>query len=318
MTTELLREFQVLSRVESINRAADLLFISQPVLTRHIQEMEKELGAALFVRSARGITLTDAGRYLAARLPALLEACDSAASQLRRGGLPVRGSLRVACSHELSYASHIRIFAGRFLRRYTDLRLTFDVISGAMPLSILRSYDVVISPCLYPELPPETRVDLLQRHSIYAYVWPGHRLMSRQSVTLSELAGETLLVPYADEPFGPYARNWQLAERQTHGALACHRVSNLAAAIFLKSVDNAGILLGPRYVRSMMTTENAVSSLAVPVSDSECCFEEYLYTPAYGVNGAARLFHDELAAACRITPAGDPAPAGSPLPRAGE
>ena len=187
-----------------------------------------------------------------------------------------------------------------------------------MPQSILRSYDAVISPCLYSELPPETKADLLQRHNVYAYVWPGHRLMSRQSVALSELAGETLLVPYADEPFGPYARNWQLAERQTHGALACHRVTNLAAAIFLKSVDNADILLAPRYVRSMMTSENAASSLVVPVSDSECCFEEYLYTPAYGSNGAARLFHDELTAACRAASAGEPAPAGPPLPQAGE
>ena len=301
MTTERLREFLVLSRTGSINQAASLLFISQPVLTRHIQEMEEELGVSLFLRSARGISLTDAGRFFARQLPSLLEACDNASAHLQQG-VPVRGRLRVACSQELSYSSHLRIFVERFLRRYRDLELSFDVISGSMPVSLLRTCDVVITPCRYTDLPPETRSALLRRHSVHAYFCPGHRFMSRQSVALAELSGETLIVPYADEPFGPYARNWQLAERATRGTLACRRVENLATAVFLMNAGAGDILLAPRYVRSLLTPESASSALVVPVSDAECAFEEYLYTPAYGDNGAARLFHEELAAAC--APAG--------------
>lgn len=298
MTTEYLREFLVLVQAGSFNQAAEVLYISQPVLSRHVQAMERELGTSLFNRTSKGITLTDSGRYLARLLPALLESCDNASAQLHLGGLPIRGRLQIACSHELSYAGHVRNFVNRFMRRYRDLEISFEVLAGAMPQAMLRTYDVLLSPCRYPELPDGTRQTLLAQHNVYAYVYPGHRLMSRQSVSLEELAGETVLVPYAAEAFGPYARNWQLAERQTRGACSCRRVSNLATALFLLSADAGYIFLAPRYVRNLLPAEIANSSIVIPVSDSECCFEEYLYTTAYDANGAARLFHEELAAAC--------------------
>ena len=298
MNTEYLREFLVLAQAGSFNRAAEVLYISQPVLSRHVQEMEKELGTQLFNRTSRGITLTESGRYLSRQLPKLLESCDNASTQLHQGGLPVRGRLQIACSHELSYAGHIRNFVSRFLRRYRDLDVSFEVISGAMPQSFLRTYDVLLTPCRYPDIPDGTRETLLTQHNTYAYVYPGHRLMSRQSVRLEELAGETILVPYASEAFGPYARNWQLAERQTRGAASCLRVPNLATALFLLSADAGYVLLAPRYVRHLLPAEISTSSIVIPVSDSECCFEEYLFTTTYNTNGASRLFHDEVAAAC--------------------
>ena len=299
MTTEYLREFLVLSHTGSFNRAADLLFVSQPVLSRHVQEMEKELGTQLFLRSAKGITLTNAGRYLARQLPSLLETWDSASTQLHQGGIPVRGRLQIACSHELSYAGHIRNFVSRFLRRYRDVNTHFEVISGAMPQSLLRTCDILLTPCRYPDIPADTRETLLTQHSLYVYLYPGHRLMFRQSVRLEELEGETILVPYAEETFGPYARNWQLAERQTRRTATCRRTPNLATALFLLSADTGCILLAPRYVRHLLPAEISTTSISIPVSDSECCFEEYLYTTTYEANGTARLFCDELTAACR-------------------
>ncbi|MCR4877380.1 MAG: LysR family transcriptional regulator [Clostridiales bacterium] len=298
MTTEYLREFLVLARAGSFNRAAELLYTSQPVLSRHVQEMEKELGSPLFIRTPKGITLTEPGRYLARQLPKLLESCDNASAQLHQGGLPIRGRLQIACSHELSYAGHIRNLVSRFMRRYRDLDVSLEVLSGAMPLSVLRAYDVLLSPCRYAELPDGTRQTLLAQHNVYVYVYPGHRLMARQSIRLEELAGETVLVPYAAEAFGPYARNWQLAERQTRGTASCQRVTNLATALFMLSADTGCIMLAPRYVRNLLPAEIATSSIVIPVSDSECCFEEYIYTTTYESNGAARLFHEELLAAC--------------------
>ncbi len=48
------------------SKAADALYISQSVLTKHIQELEKELGVPLLNRTTHAATLTDAGRILAA------------------------------------------------------------------------------------------------------------------------------------------------------------------------------------------------------------------------------------------------------------
>ena len=49
------------AKCKSFSRAADLLYISQPVLSRYIAALEKELGVTLFDRSASPIRLTSAG-----------------------------------------------------------------------------------------------------------------------------------------------------------------------------------------------------------------------------------------------------------------
>ena len=58
-----LREFLTLSEVKNFNSAAERLFLSQPTISRHIKELEDELGVTLFSRSTRRVELTEYGKY---------------------------------------------------------------------------------------------------------------------------------------------------------------------------------------------------------------------------------------------------------------
>ncbi|MDQ2811359.1 MAG: LysR substrate-binding domain-containing protein [Actinomycetota bacterium] len=58
--------------------AADRLHITQPVLSRQIRQLERELGVTLFTRSSRRVSLTPAGRQLQEEARALLSAADAA------------------------------------------------------------------------------------------------------------------------------------------------------------------------------------------------------------------------------------------------
>ena len=62
MKTKYINEFIVLARTGKYSLAAEELYISQPSLTRHIQELELEAGTPLFNRTAKGVELNEAGR----------------------------------------------------------------------------------------------------------------------------------------------------------------------------------------------------------------------------------------------------------------
>ena len=54
--------FIQVARMGNVSRAAEALYVTQPALTARIQALEKELNETLFVRTGRGVRLTDAGR----------------------------------------------------------------------------------------------------------------------------------------------------------------------------------------------------------------------------------------------------------------
>lgn len=164
VNTERLYEFLVLSHVLNYTRAAKALYISQPILTRHIQALEAELGVPLFRRTTHGVTLTEAGRLLSNQAEGLLEKCDRALSLMRERNMPVQGSVRIACELEISYAAQIREFTARFSERYPDIELVFDVIAENTPPSLCTRYDLVFTPCEYAQLPTGVVRRLIYSH----------------------------------------------------------------------------------------------------------------------------------------------------------
>ena len=77
-----MRYFLAVAREQNISRAAELLFITQPSLTRQIQNMEKEVGRPLFVRGGRKLRLTEAGALLQKRAEEILSLYEKTESEL--------------------------------------------------------------------------------------------------------------------------------------------------------------------------------------------------------------------------------------------
>ncbi|MGW7271939.1 LysR family transcriptional regulator [Streptomyces sp. NPDC054864] len=88
--TRLLRYFAAVADEGSLTGAAQRLFVSQPALTKQIRRLEDDLGVRLFARSRSGMALTEAGRELAARVPALLDDWDEAVQATGRAARVLR------------------------------------------------------------------------------------------------------------------------------------------------------------------------------------------------------------------------------------
>lgn len=287
MNTNRLYEFLVLADVLSYSKAAKRLFISQSILTRHIQELERELDAELFQRSTHGVALTDVGRMLARRSQELIDKWDSAQSRLLRRSVRALGTIRIALSLEFSYSGHIHSFFESFSRRYGDIELIYDVISGSMGPQAVAGYDFVFTSNDYDPLPPTVKRLHVRRHGAYLLLPPGHALMSKSAVYLHRLAHQTVIVPFADELFGPYARNYLLAEKATKGQVASIKVNDLHTALFLVSMGK-GVCIAPNYALRVAPSDTFHVSI-----DQSCYFDEYLYYNETE-NNAAMLFFDDF------------------------
>ena len=72
MELRVLNYFLMVAREENITKAARLLHITQPTLSRQLMQLEEELGVKLFHRSNHSIVLTDAGILLKRRAQELM------------------------------------------------------------------------------------------------------------------------------------------------------------------------------------------------------------------------------------------------------
>ena len=83
MTLNQLRYFRVLAGTEHYTKAADVLNIAQPSLSRAIALLEEELGVLLFTRRGRNVVLTDAGRAFLRYVETGLDTVDAGAAAMR-------------------------------------------------------------------------------------------------------------------------------------------------------------------------------------------------------------------------------------------
>jgi DNA-binding transcriptional LysR family regulator len=84
-----IRYFVAVAEEGHVGRAAQRLCIAQPPLSRQIRSLEDELGAPLFVRTARGMRLLPTGVAFLAHARAILSQVDAAVDAVRREGAPV-------------------------------------------------------------------------------------------------------------------------------------------------------------------------------------------------------------------------------------
>ena len=76
MEIRILRYFLTVAREENITRAAAVLHITQPTLSRQLIQLEEELNTQLLIRGKNKVTLTDAGMLLRRRAEEIIDLAD--------------------------------------------------------------------------------------------------------------------------------------------------------------------------------------------------------------------------------------------------
>ena len=129
-----LRQFEVflaVAKAGSFRVAAEAMHLSQPALSQHVAEMERELGARLFDRLGRKVALTEAGRILEEHALRLFASLASAREAVAELGELKRGSLVIGASTTPGIYVLPGIIA-TFQQRYPQVALSLRIDNSAL------------------------------------------------------------------------------------------------------------------------------------------------------------------------------------------
>lgn len=90
-----LKYFLAITREQSISKAAEALFITQPNLSRQMQNLEKEIGQQLLIRGTKKITLTEAGQLLRKRAEEIIELYNQTEAELHTPITDISGDIYI-------------------------------------------------------------------------------------------------------------------------------------------------------------------------------------------------------------------------------
>jgi DNA-binding transcriptional LysR family regulator len=194
VNTDNLRAFVAVARAGRFTRAAKTLGVSQPSLSRRVQQLETDLGAKLVIRTPGGVVLTSAGERFLRHAELALAAITAGMTELDDLSGKPRGTVALGSTPTVG-AYVLPDVMARYRERHPDVtvrlgeglpaELEEQVASGALDLAVLNL--------------PVRRVELsaqkLWQEDYVLAVAQGHRLSTlRRPIALVEAAGEPFVV----------------------------------------------------------------------------------------------------------------------------
>lgn len=127
MEIRVLKYFLTVVREESISKAANVLHITQPTLSRQLTQLEEEVGVKLFHRGTRKIALTNEGILLRRRAEEILELVDITERELVEQDELIEGKISIGCG-ELASVDILAGLLEEFSKRYPCV--TYDLFTA--------------------------------------------------------------------------------------------------------------------------------------------------------------------------------------------
>lgn len=120
MELRVLQYFLAAAREENITKAAALLHITQPTLSRQLMHMEEELGVKLFRRGKHNILLTEEGMLLRRRAQEIVDLAEKTAKELKHEEEAVSGEISIGCG-ETQNMKPLSEMIVSFRKKYPDV-----------------------------------------------------------------------------------------------------------------------------------------------------------------------------------------------------
>lgn len=195
MEIRVLRYFLAIVREESITKAAELLHITQPTLSRQIAQMEEDMGVKLFDRGTRKIVLTNEGLLLRRRAEEILELVDKTERELAEQDEKVEGTVSIGCG-DIAAVQMMPELIKKFRERYPAVNFdlytaTADHIKDRMDRG-LTDIGLLLEPI---NMEKYDYIRLNREEQWVAVIPPDSPLAKLEYITPEDLRGMPLILP---------------------------------------------------------------------------------------------------------------------------
>ena len=289
-----LRYFLQVAQELNLSRAARLLHISQPPLTRQIQQLESLVGTQLFVRGAQGMQLTEAGAKLQIEARNVLVSADLAIERTRSVALGQSGRLHIGAFGSVLLGV-VPSFLALFQRNYPGVELTMHTLRRHEQLEALRHGRISAAFIRASnDLPDGVGSQPFAREHLLAAVPSVHELARRKRLRLRDLAGCAIVMQGSGPR--PNFTDTLLALFSKHGVKVdvVQTVDDSIAAVSVVAAG-LGVALVPGSIRNLQVpgvTYIAVEDIPGGSSDLMCIFATRHRSPALrSFLEAVREFH---------------------------
>src|SRR5690606_1565759 len=184
-----LRCFTVLAEELHFGRAAQRLAITQPPLSLNIQQLEASVGARLFERNSRGVSLTAAGEAFLPRATALLEQAAQAAREARVVGQGLAGQLQIGFAGTVLYRGLPQVLRD-FAAAHPKLRLALRELSSSEQLVELVHDRLDLGFVHTTRVPTGFSQILVSSQPFMACLPANHPLVCEALLSLEQLTGD--------------------------------------------------------------------------------------------------------------------------------
>ncbi|MFB9948524.1 pca operon transcription factor PcaQ [Rhizobium puerariae] len=238
-----LHTFMEVARQKSVVRAAEILNVSQPAVTKTIRELEEALGVAVFEREGRGIRITRYGevflRHAGAALTALRQGIDSVSQELFESAPPVRvGALPTVSTRVMPRAMTL------FLAEKTGSRVKIVTGDNAVLMEQLRigDLDLVVGRLASPEKMTGLSFEHLYSEQVVFVVRPGHPLLGGKRSIFGGFAEYPVLMPTRGSIIRPSVEQFLIANGVASLPTQIETVSDAFGRAFVRESDAIWII----------------------------------------------------------------------------
>ncbi|MGR8959862.1 LysR family transcriptional regulator [Rhizobium leguminosarum] len=199
-----LRYFVAVATERNFSRAAEILHIAQPPLSRQIQQLEEELGVNLIDRSKRPLSLTEAGRFFFDQASQIMARLEHIRDQTQRIGKAQRERFVIGCVGSTLYGG-MPDLVRRMRQRWPDLDIEIREMMSTEQVTALkeRRIDLGFGRVRFNDREVE-RLTLREERLVVAFPKSHAKSIAKEPIGLCELEGESLII-YPSTPRPSFA-----------------------------------------------------------------------------------------------------------------